>query len=340
VARHTREVTPALAAAARAQAELDVWSVRGWLGLGAADPYDRLTALDRMGVARQLVFPPATLPALLASSADSLAALRRYNDAVLDWASVGKGRLFPVLQLPCGDLDVMESEARRAARRGARAVEIGFAQPPAGRSPADSELDRLWATLADAQVALLLHVGGGGPGGALPFDKPFLDPKWGASPNLRGEHPLELLAGPFDLATIHLPAEVFLSALILGGVLARHPGLSVGVLELGGGWVGSWVARLDQAATAFRRFDLPLPVELPSDTVRRQVRVSPFCREPVADYITESGLVEVFAFSTDFPHSEGGRDPVLRLEAALDPLGADVLERFFVENGSRLFAAA
>jgi predicted TIM-barrel fold metal-dependent hydrolase len=148
-----------------------------------------------------------------------------------------------------------------------------------------------------------------------------------------------MLAGPFDLATLHLPAQVFLSVMVLGGVLSRHPGLAVGVMELGAAWVPSWVAGLDQAATGFRRFGLPLPSELPSEAVRRQVRVSPFNLEPVADYL-QSGLPEVFAFSTDYPHSEGGRDPVTRLTTALEPLGTDALDQFFVTNGSRLLPAA
>jgi hypothetical protein len=58
----------------------------------------------------------------------------------------------------------------------------------------------------------------------------------------------------------------------------------------------------------------------------------------VADYLS-GDLSEVFAFSTDFPHVEGGRDPVRRLAADLEPLGADAAERFFVTNGSRLLPA-
>ena len=182
----------------------------------------------------------------------------------------------------------------------------------------------------------MLHVGGGGPGGAMWPERPFLDPAWGAAPALRHPELGSMLAGPFDLATIHLPAQVFLSAMVLGGVLARYPTLAIGVMELGAAWVPSWVAGLDQAATGFRRFGLPLPRELPSEAIRRQVRVSPFNREPVATYMESTGLTEVFAFSTDYPHGEGGRDPVGRLTAALEPLGDEALERFFVTNGSRL----
>jgi predicted TIM-barrel fold metal-dependent hydrolase len=339
VAHFTRGVTPEVEAAAQERAAGDIWAVRGWLGYGAADPADRLRALDRMGVARQFVFPPVTLPALIDHRSDAGRILRRYNDAVVDWASAGRGRLFPVLQLPGHDADVMVDEAEHAVARGARAVEIGFATPPAGLSPADPALDRLWATLADGSVAVMLHVGGGGPGGAVWPERPFLDPAWGAAPTLRLPEFGSMLAGPFDLATLHLPAQVFLSVMVLGGVLSRHPGLAVGVMELGAAWVPSWVAGLDQAATGFRRFGLPLPSELPSEAVRRQVRVSPFNLEPVADYL-QSGLPEVFAFSTDYPHSEGGRDPVTRLTTALEPLGTDALDQFFVTNGSRLLPAA
>ena len=93
-AEFTDEVDRALQDRARAEALDDVWAVRGWLALGALDVADRLAALDLMGVGRQLVFPPVTLPALLDDATDPVRSLERWNDAVTEWAGGGSGRLF------------------------------------------------------------------------------------------------------------------------------------------------------------------------------------------------------------------------------------------------------
>ena len=221
--------------------------------------------------------------------------------------------------------------------------------PERSRSPADPEWDRLWALLSEAHVPVLLHVGGGGPGGAVRPPRTLLDRGWGDSPRLRpltGTTDPALavignsgLFGPFDVATLHIGAEVFLSALVLGGVLSRHPGLVVGVVEFGAQWASSWVERMDVIAKSFFRYGLhPLP-ELPSVTVRGQVRLTPFYGEPVGDYVGRGGPAEMYAFSTDFPHSEGGTDPVGGFTASLAPQGRAVIEQFFVTNGSALVPA-
>ena len=322
----------------------DVWTTKGWSAPGAADSAERLASLDRMGVARQLVFPPVTCPALLAAGSDAYAGLRRYNDFALAWADGSGGRLRPVAQLPTSEVGETLAEATRVIRRGARAVEVAFSHPPAARSPADPEWDRLWALLSEAHVPVLLHVGGGGPGGAVRPPRTLLDRGWGDSPRLRpltGTNDPALavignsgLFGPFDVATLHIGAEVFLSALVLGGVLSRHPGLVVGVVEFGAQWASSWVERMDVIARSFFRYGLhPLP-ELPSVTVRGQVRLTPFYGEPVGDYVGRGGPAEMYAFSTDFPHSEGGTDPVGGFAASLARQGRAVIEQFFVTNGS------
>jgi hypothetical protein len=77
----------------------------------------------------------------------------------------------------------------------------------------------------------------------------------------------------------------------------------------------------------------------PSEYLTRNVRVSPFDFEPVGDYIRRFGLEDVYCFASDYPHVEGGKDPIGDLAASLEPLGANVLEKFFVSNGDLLLPA-
>ena len=72
----------------------------------------------------------------------------------------------------------------------------------------------------------------------------------------------------------------------------------------------------------------------PSDCLRRNVRVTPFPQEPVAVYLDRWGLDEVWAFSSDFPHAEGGTAPVEDYSRMLaGPNRAAERRAFFVDNG-------
>jgi hypothetical protein len=71
--------------------------------------------------------------------------------------------------------------------------------------------------------------------------------------------------------------------------------------------------------------------------VQRNIRCTPFPTEPVDRYIDRYGLEGVYCFSTDFPHIEGGRDPVGKFLGSLGRLGDEVVEDFFVENAKLLF---
>jgi predicted TIM-barrel fold metal-dependent hydrolase len=124
--------------------------------------------------------------------------------------------------------------------------------------------------------------------------------------------------------------------MVMGGVLERHPGLRVGVIEFGAQWVGSWVERMDHHAHLLAKVGAPLPM-LPSEYVQRNVRVTPYWAEPVDLFVDRYGLEDVYVFSTDFPHIEGGKDPVGKFLASSSRVGDGYVERFFVDNAQLLF---
>ena len=75
---------------------------------------------------------------------------------------------------------------------------------------------------------------------------------------------------------------------------------------------------------------------LPSEYIQRNVRVACFDFEPVGEYIDRYGLEDVYCYASDFPHFEGGRNPIGRFVKALEGKSDAVLEKFFVTNGSDL----
>src|SRR5579863_8817640 len=90
---------------------------------------------------------------------------------------------------------------------------------------------------------------------------------------------------------------------------------------------------LDYGLRAFRRTEEPLRrLELaPSDYVRRHLKFTPFPGEPLAWMIDQAGA-ELFMFSTDYPHPEGGRDPLQKFEEELVGSSAEHQSRFFYDN--------
>jgi hypothetical protein len=69
----------------------------------------------------------------------------------------------------------------------------------------------------------------------------------------------------------------------------------------------------------------------PSEYIRRQVRVTPFPAED-AGWIMEQTGPEVCPFSSDYPHVEGGRNPLGRFQRSMGRLPVESQERFYRLN--------
>jgi predicted TIM-barrel fold metal-dependent hydrolase len=115
----------------------------------------------------------------------------------------------------------------------------------------------------------------------------------------------------------------------------RYPELRIGVIELGASWVPGWMRMMDSAHEAFRKNEARLQeLELkPSEYVQRQVRATPYPHEDTGWTIANAGP-DVCLFSSDFPHVEGGRNPIARFERSMDAAAIDrpTRERFYVDN--------
>jgi predicted TIM-barrel fold metal-dependent hydrolase len=312
--------------AAAAEAAENLMGAKGWSALGAVDPSERSHALDLLGFERQLVF--STFAATQFAGDGDLDVVyggtRAHNRAMAEFCA-GDERLLGVAFVPLADAERAVEEIDAALEAGCSAVLVPSA-PPMDKSPTHPDYDGVWARLQDADVPFMLHVGGGGRplrpafhenGRPKPTD--FL----GGGENIRSK----------DFMVLHNPPETFLSMMVLDGVLERFPRLRGGCIEQGAMWVVPWLRRLDIAQDTFARTE-PLLRDLSlraSDYVRRQVRFTPFPTEPVGWMIEQAGA-ELFLFSSDYPHPEGGRDPLARFEAALTDTPERDKERFYAAN--------
>jgi predicted TIM-barrel fold metal-dependent hydrolase len=69
----------------------------------------------------------------------------------------------------------------------------------------------------------------------------------------------------------------------------------------------------------------------PSEILRRQFRATPYPHEDTRWIIENSGE-EMLLFSSDFPHIEGGRNPLKRFNDSLAGVPDEVRRRFFRDN--------
>jgi predicted TIM-barrel fold metal-dependent hydrolase len=285
-----------------------------------------------LGFASQLVFDTFTSSHVLRIEREGDQALatevaRGQQRAMLAWCAVDP-RLLPVCVVPLGDMPAAVSLAREAIAGGAAALQIGQYCPP-GHSPAHVDLEPLWAHAEEAGVPIVLHVAGAGSNVMNPgFFENGLPPV----PDFHGG---DTNFKSIDYLSIPLPVMQTLNALVIDGVLQRHPELRVGVIEVGASWIPSWMRMLDSAHEAFRKNEERLQnMEMrPSEYVRRQVRATPYPHEDTGWTIANAGA-EVCMFSSDFPHVEGGRNPIGRFERSMDAADtdADASRRFYWDN--------
>ena len=71
---------------------------------------------------------------------------------------------------------------------------------------------------------------------------------------------------------------------------------------------------------------------------RRQLRVAPYPHEDAGWVIANAGE-EMCLFSSDYPHVEGGRNPLKRFDASLAAAPARAVERFYCDNFVDLMGA-
>ncbi len=305
--------------------------------LGAFDSPERSVALDMLGFKSQLVFATHSLampfsPSSKISPRIRYAAARAHNRHMAEFCSRDR-RLLGVAAAPLDEPELALEELDFAIKNGLKAVWVPH-RVCGDKSPGHIAFDRFWATLADAGIPFVLHVGGS----PLQLDKAWMNngrapvKDWmGGGENLRTK----------DVAVLHQGPETFLSMMLIDGVFERFPKLRGACVELGAGWVPSLLSRLDWVVQIWRKTDANLSkfTRAPSEQLTQQMAFTPFVFEPVGALIDESNP-DLYLFSSDYPHTEGGRNPISRFEGALGDRSEEIRNRFYSENFLRIFPEA
>jgi uncharacterized protein len=311
----------------RAGVDANVLLRKNYEAHGSFIAKDRPHALDLLGFASQLVFTTYCLGNFGLDQSDDLelcyAAASAHNRMMTDFCSVD-ARLLATAYVPLEDFERSKTVASEAIRLGARALMIPSVCPRR-HSPSHVALDPIWAMAQEAGIPILFHVGG----------EEKLNPVYKEN----GLPPVPDFHGGDDNFTsvsyMPIPGSAMqtLATLIFDGVFDRFENLKWGAIELGAAWVPGWMRSMDSAAHAFSRNEERLRKlsAKPSEIVQRQLRVTPYPHEDAAWIIRNAGE-SVCLFSSDYPHVEGGRNPLKRFDESLSGCTPDEIRRFYTDN--------
>ena len=318
----------------RADDESQLLLRKNWAATGSFLKEDRPRALDLLGFQSQLVFNTFVNGKLLAAERGddiefAYGFARAHNRSMVDFCSVD-ARLLPTGYVPLRDFDRSRAMAREVLEMGCKSILVPSGCPR-GHSPSHKELDPVWAQAQEAGVPIVFHVGGG----ARLADGQLLDPEYfeNGGPAVPDFHGGDENFRSIDYMAIPTAPMQTLATLIFDGVLDRFPNLKFGVIEQGASWIPSWMRFMESAFDAFRKREERLQKlsMRPSDFVRRQIRATPYPAEDVGWTIRNAGE-EVCLFSSDYPHVEGGRNPIKRFEESMTDLPESAKTRFYCDN--------
>jgi len=312
----------------RAERALKIMTRKNYNALGSWRGRDRGEALDYLGFASQLVFPTLSMKIGDLEHGDDAglvyAAARAVNRAMVDFCSADR-RLLSTSYVPLMEFAGAQAVAREAIALGAKGLVIPSRCPKA-HSPSHIGFDPMWAQAQEAGIPILFHVGGGGSLMSAAFLINGLPPipDWhGGDGDLRS----------LDYVAIPYPPMQCLAVMIFDRVLDRFPRLKFGVIEQGASWLPGWMRTMDAGHLSFYKNEERLQkMSLkPSEFVCRQVRVTPYPVEDTA-WIVANSDERICMFSSDYPHIEGGRNPLKRFESSLANATESAQQRFYRNN--------
>ena len=323
-----------------------VWKAKGTMAYGARDARERLDVLDEMGVHQQILFGSGMASVFWGPAELAYPAARRFNQFAAEWAALAPDRLRPAAIVNCQDPTRALEEAEYALSLGFKAAQLAF-YPDFRPGPDHEAWEGLWALLSHAGVPALLHwdmrwslIERAGEASKVHVRTGISvhEGRNGPSSHMLGSILPESASSneAFAVMTAHHTPEHFLSTLALSGVFERHPRLRLGVFECTSFWIGPWLERLDALESALR--GAVKNSERLSSVVRRALRVTPLYGEPFIQHMNLHKLQDVFVFASDFPHPEGGIQPLQEI-AQQSGGKEDVLEKVLVSNADAVFPA-
>ncbi|WP_255950609.1 amidohydrolase family protein [Streptomyces odontomachi] len=307
------------------------------------DSSRRLSELASDGIVAEVIYPNTVPPfftsAALASSQGAVAnardleyrwaGLKAHNRWLLEFCQDAPGRRAGVFHIMLHDVDAAVAEVRWARDAGLTGgVLLPGAPPGSGVPPLyrHSSYDRLWDVCEDLEVPVNCHGGGAGPRtGTTPLDHMFflLDLRW------------------WDITRFR--------HLVLGGVLERHPGLTVVLTESGIGWIPRELRKMDRVFESVRgkgggdmAYDADSAIDglslRPSEYWHRQCYAGATFVHPTEVEIRDQIGIDKILWGSDYPHLEATYPySKAAMQTALKDVPVAEAEQILAGNAARMY---
>jgi uncharacterized protein len=284
---------------------------------------ERLRVLDAEGIDVAVLYGglALSLPAIHDPEL-AVASCRVYNDWIAEFCRVDPRRLAGVAALPLQDPQAAAREARRAVTElGLRGV---FCRPnplnPDARLLHDPAHEPVWDELEQLGIPLTFHPAG----------------LWDMPGTSRAMHQF-MAPGTHHAVILFFDNYMTLANLVFAGVLERHPGLRVAVLECGGGWIAHWMDRLDEFTESYG-WQLGHLQLKPSEYFLRQGYISFDPGERTMGALSPFIGTQSMIWASDFPHSDAKYPGVVReLREHSTDLPAEARANLLGRNAMRLY---
>ena len=281
---------------------------------GGWDPEQRLKDQEIDGVTIEVIYPSMAMPMFgLPDTGLQQAIFSGYNRWIADYVSYAPDRLIGVGLISTDDLDQGIGEMERCRELGLRGAMICL-EPAEGTTYAEPEWNPLWAAATALEMPISLHIvtGRGGTG---------------------------LERTPFLMAYMgqYLPIQLSMTAMLVGGVFARHPDLRVVSVENDIGWVPHYLQKLEHGFEQFRymvEYDSPAsPLEYFAENFYLT-----FQDDPIGVQHLDTIGVDHVMWASDYPHGDStwpySREAIERNFAGVAP---DVVAKVTEGNMRRLY---
>ena len=288
---------------------------------GAMDAKERVQRLDKENLRAAIIYPSIDLSwETECDDADYAQAMTRaYNRWIVDWSSDSGGRLIPVAHLSLGDPAAAAAELERAVKAGHKGgwvVQFTMTRKP----HAHPDHDVLFAKAQELDVPLGLHVS--------------LEPQW-AWP---GRYDREYVRKQtfFLNVTASDALRHGLTSFMQYGTFDKFPRLKIVLLEVGAGWIGYWLDRMDAVYDSVMGRGVPLK-EKPSYYFKRNVWISADPDEHSLPAMMQLCGEDRFFWASDFPHPDHTGNYIEELEECAEKLTPSARQKLLGENVMRTY---
>ncbi len=253
---------------------------------GGYEPGQHLKDMVLDGVSGEVLYPSQGLFYFkIADTALMSAIFRAYNDWLAEFCSADPARLKGIAMINLDNIPDGIKELERTARLGLAGAMI-TEYPFEDRRYDQSEYEPFWAAAASLQMPLSLHTATRRQG------------------KIRGVGDMTLRDASSRATKAFYPA-LSLCDLIFSGVVERHPGLTMAIVEFELAWVPHVLSTMDytyreRTGEAIYRFKNAM---LPSDFFRRNV-VLGFQEDAIGIRLRDVIGVDTLMWGSDYPHSE------------------------------------